>query len=402
MAKSASNKKTRKAAARKKAATTTPIDTPLPLEEAAAEMVREQEGGRVNQEMPPPKEMRSENTAVIPSTGRRRKKPIDTPYMTCDLDSMLPRNLDTGVNQHEISPVNYSIAKVKQEISPVNYSIAKVTSSSKGVTQHSVEANSTSHNNSKDKQPASLPTSINFKGGSSESQVSSSIPGLSSIMDMSFSEISEENLITMVKNCVKQNIFPIWKFYHKDYHGKYSQSEKTMCGRLMSHMKLTAGEDWWLQIRKVVVKTHTDHRNNCIKAMSIKFRGKTKISRVYVAFKQAGTNHPTQITTLPDPDAHYADGRVLNNNCEEEMNFLLEMRKNICHYAQILDMYAPCIVLARNWNNDANMAKHCTTTDRKMWAEKILSISDEAFLLLVLLNYSKRWSAELLRETKKV
>jgi hypothetical protein len=49
------------------------------------------------------------------------------------------------------------------------------------------------------------------------------------------------------------------------------------------------------------------------------------------------------------------------------------------------------------WNDDVNMVANCTTTNKK-----ILSISDEAFILLCLMNYGKRWFVEVLRAEKKV
>ena len=78
------------------------------------------------------------------------------------------------------------------------------------------------------------------------------------------------------------------------------------------------------------------------------------------------------------------------------------MRDNICYYAQIIDTYAPCIVGSSKWNNIINMENHCATTDRKVWSKKILSISDEAFILLCLINYGKRWFAELVKTEKMV
>ena len=78
------------------------------------------------------------------------------------------------------------------------------------------------------------------------------------------------------------------------------------------------------------------------------------------------------------------------------------MRKNICHHAQIIDTYAPCIITSARWNDDVNMEANCTTTDRRVWNKKILSISDEAFILLCLINYGKRWFAKVLKAEKKV
>jgi hypothetical protein len=78
------------------------------------------------------------------------------------------------------------------------------------------------------------------------------------------------------------------------------------------------------------------------------------------------------------------------------------MRDNICFDAQIIDTYAPCIVGSSRWNNIVNMENRCATTDRKIWNKKILSISDEAFILLCLINYGKRWFGELVKAEKMV
>jgi hypothetical protein len=48
------------------------------------------------------------------------------------------------------------------------------------------------------------------------------------------------------------------------------------------------------------------------------------------------------------------------------------------------------------------METHWTTTDRKVWSKKILSISDEAFILLCLINYGKRWFGELVKAENMV
>ena len=119
----------------------------------------------------------------------------------------------------------------------------------------------------------SLPSTIKVRK-SSDSQVTSSVPGLSSLMDMSMTEISEENQISMVKGCIKRHVFSIWKFYQKDFHSHFSDDEKTMCGFIMKHTNIRGTQNWWLGMRRIVVKTHTDLRNNAIKNMQMKFKGK--------------------------------------------------------------------------------------------------------------------------------
>ena len=90
------------------------------------------------------------------------------------------------------------------------------------------------------------------------------------------------------------------------------------------------------------------------------------------------------------------------SGCDGEIEYLLMMRRNICHYAEVLDTYGPCVVRSTRWNNDSNMELYCTTTDRRAWSENIMTISDEAFILLCLVNYSKRWYHECIKESKLV
>ena len=79
---------------------------------------------------------------------------------------------------------------------------------------------------------------------------------------------------------------------------------------------------------------------------------------------------------------------------------MLEMRKNMVHYVQLIDLYAPCVVSKRAWNDGANMAAYCDSNNR--FCERFVSISDEAFLLVVLDNYFARWQAEYANDIKKV
>ena len=81
---------------------------------------------------------------------------------------------------------------------------------------------------------------------------------------------------------------------------------------------------------------------------------------------------------------------------------MLEMRKNMVHYVQLIDLYAPCVVSKRAWNNEANMAAYCGSSNRLFVERFVLSISDEAFLLVVLDNYSAHWQAEYANDIKKV
>jgi hypothetical protein len=92
----------------------------------------------------------------------------------------------------------------------------------------------------------------------------------------------------------------------------------------------------------------------------------------------------------------------LFSGCQIEIENLLTMRANICHYCAILGMNAPCIVSYQTWNDGANMNCYCCTTDSKLLNANVLLVSDEAFLLLVLINGGARWMSEIKRENGKV
>jgi hypothetical protein len=81
----------------------------------------------------------------------------------------------------------------------------------------------------------------------------------------------------LIRDCVKNLLFRRLKFFRKELHGLYSQSQSTVCGLVMKSCNVSMEEatlEWWSQMRKVVIATHTDHRNNVIKTMRLRFRGK--------------------------------------------------------------------------------------------------------------------------------
>jgi hypothetical protein len=86
-------------------------------------------------------------------------------------------------------------------------------------------------------------------------------------------EISEENQVLIVKGCISKHVFSIWKFYQKVFHSHFSEDEKTMCVFIMKHTNIRGTQNWWLEMREKVVKTHTDLCNNAIKSMQIKLNG---------------------------------------------------------------------------------------------------------------------------------
>jgi hypothetical protein len=80
---------------------------------------------------------------------------------------------------------------------------------------------------------------------------------------------------------------------------------------------------------------------------------------------------------------------------------MLQMQQTQVHYIALMDVFAPCIVSSSVWNNDALMAKYCGDNQDNL-QEYVLTISDEAFMLLVLVNYAARLAAELQMENTMV
>ena len=65
-------------------------------------------------------------------------------------------------------------------------------------------------------------------------------------------------------------------------------------------------------------------------------------------------------------------------------------------------MYALAVVSAKVWNNEAHMKAYCGTNDPKEFGKHILTVSDEAFVLIVLINYSAHWYSEIQKKAKEV
>ena len=85
--------------------------------------------------------------------------------------------------------------------------------------------------------------------------------------------VATTTLVNTVKTCVKTHTFRICKFYNRDLHSHYRTSGKTMCGQILRQCNLDADAAWWYQMRPTVIKTLTDHRNNCIKRINARFKG---------------------------------------------------------------------------------------------------------------------------------
>ena len=77
------------------------------------------------------------------------------------------------------------------------------------------------------------------------------------------------------------------------------------------------------------------------------------------------------------------------------------MRRNLLHYVALINTYAQCIVSTRVWNDQVNMKRNCTGNEQ-LFQNHVFSIGDEAFMLIVLINYTAIWMQEIQDEHRKV
>ena len=79
-----------------------------------------------------------------------------------------------------------------------------------------------------------------------------------------------------------------------------------------------------------------------------------------------------------------------------DINKLMSMRRNLVHYVHLVHIYA-----SRVWNDKTKMMRNCTDNEQ-LFRENVLTVSDEAFMLLVLINYTATWMQEIQDEHHKV
>ena len=75
------------------------------------------------------------------------------------------------------------------------------------------------------------------------------------------------------------------------------------------------------------------------------------------------------------------------------MSYLFAMHENMVHHVHLIDIYAPCIVGWTTWNNTTNMVRYCGQS-QQLSNDNVFSVSNEAFFLLVLDNYTEAWLSE--------
>ena len=63
-----------------------------------------------------------------------------------------------------------------------------------------------------------------------------------------------------------------------------------MCGFLLKNTYLQGNHVWWLEMQRVVIKTHINVRNNAIKNMQTNFNGKPKQGNIVAQVQTSITN----------------------------------------------------------------------------------------------------------------
>ena len=148
-----------------------------------------------------------------------------------------------------------------------------------GQRRHKMEATIEADQTPSNHQAQGLPNVINLQSDNGLLRNQPPVSHRSNVQheDMTLS-VSTEGLNLIIRDCVKVQLFRKMKFFDKGKHGSYSTNTKTVCGLVMKFCNISsiqADHKWWDRMRPMVMRTHTDHRNNCIKAMRIKFRGKS-------------------------------------------------------------------------------------------------------------------------------
>ena len=118
--------------------------------------------------------------------------------------------------------------------------------------------------------------------------------------NLSMTAFTDSTLRSIVKTCIKDHIFRKCKFFNRFKHNAFDTNPKSMCGQIMKHCSLTADATWWYGIRTLVIKTLTDHRNNCIKRLNARFKGTYLI--VCVACRSTGLLTPVVCICQVNPE----------------------------------------------------------------------------------------------------
>jgi hypothetical protein len=198
-----------------------------------------------------------------------------------------------------------------------------------------------------------------------------------------------------VTGCVKHQLFRRVKFFDDYLHGQFDHQPDSVCSMVRKYCNVSAIEtnlNWWYKTPGKIKRTLGNHRNNCIKSMRLRFRGKlnqrwsNNNTLAYLCCLSRWK--PWQDKWLPKIQRKWRRHCIhVANAPESDALHILDWR--VC----------PLHSFQQHVEHDALMAEYCRDNEQN-FQEHVLTISDETFLLLVLLNYAARWLAEVHLETK--
>ena len=102
--------------------------------------------------------------------------------------------------------------------------------------------------------------------------------GQSGGLDMRM-DVTPRGIKLILKDNIRAHIFRHVKFWDKDEHGLFSEDSNTVCGIVLNLCNVRSTQPpihaptWWRETKHLVIKTHTDQRNNCIKTVHLRFNG---------------------------------------------------------------------------------------------------------------------------------
>ena len=105
-------------------------------------------------------------------------------------------------------------------------------------------------------------------------------------LNMSMS-VSPKGVTLILKENVRAHIFRNVKFWDRDEHGVFSEEPNTVCGIVLRLCNVLAcnheihAPTWWRETKPLVIKTHTDQRNNCIKTVHIRYNGTCNAGQLF-------------------------------------------------------------------------------------------------------------------------
>ncbi|MGL6009169.1 MAG: hypothetical protein ACRC1D_06915 [Culicoidibacterales bacterium] len=208
--------------------------------------------------------------------------------------------------------------------------------------------------------------------------------------------ISELGTITVLKAVIRKDLFRYMKFPDSLYDYDFTTRPETICGTILRHTDMLENatrEYWWKESKQLVVKTYTHHQNNCIKNIKLKYKGTETMYMLILIV--AYPLHTNLLTTY-----RIAEILKATNNLQHlvDMDYVLNLRRNLTHYVQFIDAFAPCLLRISIWDG---LLHSLTVSNCGDFMNRRFTTGDEAFILLVLINYHDLWRAEVEQDARE-